>query len=108
MIQRKYTEAQGIEEAKRIQALPANKEPYTVYTQIKETMVVPEVYIDNVQRINWHSLLFINWRNIKWIPVKMTRQVQRQQIRTVAQVAYRDRPLEYFAGPLREQSAESA
>jgi len=99
--QRKYPEAKVIEEARRLQALKANKEPYEVTREEKETVTVPETYNDTQKVIHWESTLFIPWRWSDYVTVQKVRYVRKQITKTVKEVAYRDRPLEHFAAPLR-------
>jgi len=42
--QRKYSETMVIQEAKKLQALPANKEPYQVTKEVTETVTAPDTY----------------------------------------------------------------
>lgn len=101
--QRKYTDAQVNAEARRLQALQENKEPYQVSRQITETVTVPEYYTGYETVHHYHHVGFIRWRESEQVPVRRVRHVKKQQKKTVTDVAYRDRPLEQFAAPLRQQ-----
>jgi GTP-binding protein EngB required for normal cell division len=103
VLQRQYTDAQVNAEATRLQALQSNKEPYQVSRQILETVTEPEAYTDYETVRHYRHVGFIRWRESEQVPVQRVRQVQRQQYRTITEVAYRDRPFEQFAAPLRQQ-----
>jgi hypothetical protein len=59
VIQRKFTDAQVNEEAKKQQALQANKEPYTTSRQVMETVQIPETYTVPKRVTTWHEFLGI-------------------------------------------------
>ena len=84
-LQRKYPEPTVLQEARRLQALQANKEPYNVTRTITETVQVPEEYDEWRDERVWHRTFFIRWRETISVCERKVRYVPRQQTRTVTE-----------------------
>lgn len=101
---RKYTDQQVWDWARHLQSLPQNKEPYNQSVKVVEAVKKYQTYTDQ-ERIVWTKwFLFFSWEEVGYRPVQRVREYYENQEKWVNEVRYRDRPLEYFAAPFRNET----
>jgi len=102
----KFTEQEVINQARNLQSLPQNKEPY--YQTVKKVERVKKYETYTVQqRYVWREwFLFFNWEKVGYRPEQRVREVYVDEEKFVNEVWYRYKDLEVFAAPLRRQTVQ--
>ena len=105
LVVRRYDEADVIARAKQMQSMQQNKEPYTEMVKKIERVLEPQIYTAYETHTVHNCVHFFLKSEVKvTVPVQRLRGVYVDKEMWECQVMYRDRPLEHFAAPLRNET----